>query len=259
MKLARRAAGLLVFLALVGASAVAADWPPISPEDLSMTDIKEQPGAAAVILLREETDDDMNSFHSVYQRIKILTDVGRKYSNVELPYNRRAFTIAAISGRTVHSDGSIVEFSGKPFDKTVIKGSGVRYNIKSFNLPDVQVGSVIDFSYSLRYADNRVVPPEWEVESELFQRKAYFKFIPFQNRGSMEIMLDHGQLANGVAWAPFLGSGAQPEIHRIPTSSFATVHDVSVWRRLSRRAPLARSGPRMFLTISRHEHKQFAS
>jgi hypothetical protein len=233
MRLVRHGAAFFLFLFALVMPSLAADWPAISPEDLSVQDVKEQPGAPAVVLLREETDDDMNNFHSVYERIKILTDAGREYANVELPYNRRAFTIAAISGRTVHPDGSTVEFKDKPFDKTVVKGNGLKYNVKSFTLPDVQVGSIIDFRYSLRYSDHRVLPPEWEVQNELFQRKAYFKFIPFQNHGSTEIMLDHDQVANGIAWAPFMGNGVQPEIHRVPTSSFATVHDVSFWIDLS--------------------------
>ncbi|HEX3103683.1 MAG TPA: DUF3857 and transglutaminase domain-containing protein [Terriglobales bacterium] len=194
-----------------------------------MTSIKEQPGAAAVCLQREEIDDDMNNVHSVYQRIKILTDAGREYANVELPYSHRGFTIAGISGRTVHADGSVVAFEGKPFDKTVEKSGGFRINVKSFTLPDVQVGSIIDYRYSLRYEDHMLLPPEWEVQTELFQRKAYFKFIPFQNHGSMYIQLAHGQISNGLAWSSFLSNGIQPQRHELPVTSFATVHDVGFW------------------------------
>jgi Domain of Unknown Function with PDB structure (DUF3857)/Transglutaminase-like superfamily len=208
---------------------LAVDWPPINPEDLSMTSIKEQPGAPAASLQREEIDDDMNNVHSVYQRIKILTDAGREYANVELPYSHRGFSIAGISGRTVHADGSVVPFEGKPFDKTVEKNGGIRINVKSFTLPDVQVGSIIDYRYSLRYEDHMLLPPEWEVQTELFQRKAYFKFIPFQNHGSMYIQLAHGQVANGLAWSSFLGNGIQPQRHQLPISTFATTHDVGFW------------------------------
>src|SRR6266496_689091 len=115
------------------------DWSPIDQKDLAMTSIKEQPGAPAVGLIREEIDDDMNNDRLVYERIKILTDAGREHANIEIPYGRRWITIAGISGRTVHADGSIVPFEGKPFDKTVTKGGGIRVNVKSFTLPDVQV------------------------------------------------------------------------------------------------------------------------
>ncbi len=231
---ARRYLPVLIVLLFTAAIGAADDWSPISPEDLSMTSLKEQPGAPAVILLREEVDDDMNSFHSVYQRIKILTDAGREYANVEIPYSRRHFTVANVTGRTVHADGSIIPFEGKPFDKTVVKSKSIRINVKSFTLPDVQVGSIIDYRYSIRYDDRSVSAPAWFVQSDLFQRKASFKFIPFQNHGSVQIVLDHGQISNGVAWAPFLGEGPQPQLHENPAMSLTTVHTVSYWVDLTR-------------------------
>lgn len=235
MKIARWIAFQFFFLSFifVSRSVMAVEWPPVSPEELSMTSLKEQPGASAVILDRQETDDDMNNAHELYERIKILTDAGRDYANVEIPYSRRGFSIGGISGRTIHADGTIIPFDGKPFDKTVIKGGGVRINVKSFTLPDVQVGSIIDFRYSLRYDDNRVLPPFWEVQNELFQRKAYFKFIPFQNHGNVDIILDHNQISTGIAWQPFIGNGTQPQLHNLPYSSSATVHTVSYWVDLS--------------------------
>ena len=193
-----------------------------------MTAIKEQPGARAVVLLREETDDNMNNSLTVYQRIKILTEAGREFANVELP-SERPFSINSISGRTVHADGSILRFEGKPFDKTVAKADGTGSTVKVFTLPGVEVGSIIDFRYSLRYVEHRIFAPEWQVQTDLFQRKAYFKFIPLQNRGFVNIKLDHGQFARGIAWAPFLGNGPQPEMHKLPANSFATVHDIQIW------------------------------
>jgi len=81
----RKVFQVIATLVLLGLPAWA-DWPPIPPEDLKMTDLPEQKGAPAVILLREEVADDLNNYHSVYERIKILTEVGRRYADVELPY-----------------------------------------------------------------------------------------------------------------------------------------------------------------------------
>ena len=210
----------------------ATDFPPITPEDLKMTSLSEQPGAPAVILLREEIDDDMHDVQSVHERIKILTEAGREYANVEIPYSRRSFTVGGISGQTTHADGSIVPFEGKPFDKTVLKGGDIKVNVKSFTLPDVQVGSIVEYKYDLRYDDNVVLAPEWEVQQALFQRHTYFKYIPFQNHGSMEIQLAHGQIANGVAWTPFLGVNKGPQIHRnqaAESSSMASQGQTTHW------------------------------
>jgi hypothetical protein len=170
----------------------------------------------------------MNNLISVYERLKILTDAGRQYATVELPYNR-VFSISLLNGRTVHADGSIVTFEGKPVDKTITKPDLTQVTVKAFTLPDVQVGSVIEFRYTLRYSDFRVFPPEWDVQTDLFQRATYFKFIPLQNRGFVNVTLDHDQMARGIAWAPFLGNGAKPEMHNLPANTFATVHDVLTW------------------------------
>lgn len=214
----------------------AADFPPIKPEELKMTSVPEQAGAPAVVLMREEVDDDMNNMQAVHERIKILTDAGREYANVEIPYSRRSFTVGGISGRTTHADGSVKPFEGKPFDKTVIKSGNIKVNVKSFTLPDVQVGSIIEYRYDLRYDDRTLFAPEWDIQRNLFQRHAYFKFIPFQNHGNMEVELAHGQVATGIAWAPFIGVNRSPQIHHnaaAEASSVASAGQVTQWIDLS--------------------------
>src|SRR5215475_7488578 len=77
-----------------------ADCPAIAPQELTMTDLAEQKGAPAVILLRQEVADDLNNFHSVYMRVKVLTEAGRHYADVEIPYSRRRFTVGGVGGCT---------------------------------------------------------------------------------------------------------------------------------------------------------------
>jgi hypothetical protein len=215
------------FLVLPPASAD--DWPPIDPADLAVKSVPQQPGAAAVILLRNEDDNDPLHYHSTYERIKILTEAGREYADVELHYNRKRFRIDSISGRTIHADGSIVEFQGKPFDKTVHKNRGVRYNVKAFTLPDVQVGSIIEYRYSLRYDDHRFYAPEWDVQRNLFQKQASFKFTPFQfDSASHFLQIGHEHIADRVSWTSYLPKDNPPKIVKTPRSEWIelTVSDV---------------------------------
>jgi len=200
-----------------------ADWPAISPEDLKMTDLPQQKGAPAVVLLREEVANDPQNYHSVYMRIKILTEGGRRYADVEIPYSRRQFKIDGVSGRTVHPDGSIVNFEGKVFDKMVLKekrgrGEQLRVHVKTFTLPDVQVGSILDFRYFLRYDDHIFYAPDWIIQTELFQKSASFKFIPY----SGDLIMAHNRVGNGAAWTSYLPTaGAKPQWHSLMTSSLA--------------------------------------
>ena len=57
-----------------------------TPEELSMTSQPQVPGAAAVYLYREETTDDNLHMFSIYVRLKVLTERGKEYANVELDY-----------------------------------------------------------------------------------------------------------------------------------------------------------------------------
>jgi Domain of Unknown Function with PDB structure (DUF3857)/Transglutaminase-like superfamily len=213
-----------VLFLVVASPAFAADWPPIAPEEMSMTSLTQQPGAPAVILIRQEFADDPNNFHSVYMRIKVLTEAGLRYADVELPYGRE-FSITEISGRTVHADGSVVPFEGKPFEKVAAKGGGVQWKVKVFTLPDVRVGSILDFRYSLRYADRVFYAPHWEVQNELFQKQANFKFVPYEGR----LRLAHDQVGAGIAWSSYLPGGVKPELHSQLMSRTAIKRQSANW------------------------------
>ncbi|HEY1461872.1 MAG TPA: DUF3857 and transglutaminase domain-containing protein [Terriglobales bacterium] len=188
----------------------AENWPPIAPEDLKMTSVAEQPGAPAVILLRQETDDDTKNQEAYYERIKILTQAGLRYADIELPYDRRSFTIIAISGRTIHADGTLIKFNGKALDKVIEKAHGIKQRVKVFSLPDVQVGSIVDIRYTLSYGDRTIIAPTWDVQSDLFQKKVTFKFYPY-----MEEWADKqtGRSGQGVAWTPYLPKEYRPQQH----------------------------------------------
>src|SRR5207249_5872481 len=116
-----------ILLVSLSPLAFAADWPAITPEEQALKDVAEQPGAPSIIMERQEIADDLNNFHSTFKRIKILTEEGRKYADVELPYNRHGFSIGDISGRTVHPDGTVIPFEGKPFDKAILSAKQQDY------------------------------------------------------------------------------------------------------------------------------------
>ncbi len=195
---------IFVLLVLVP-SALRADWPPITKDDLAFKSVPGLPDAPAVILFHEEIDDDTLHYHQTYYRIKILTEAGRKYADVQLPFNKRWSTIADIKGRTTHADGSVVNFEGKPFDKEIIKDQTYKIHVKSVTLPDVQVGSVIEYQYSFRYDDDVVSSPEWVVQEDLFQKKVHFKFTPTRH----QIVDESGTVSSGLAWSWNLPKNAE--------------------------------------------------
>ena len=181
------------------------DWAPIDPAELQMKDLPEQPGAPAFVLFHEEVDNDQQGSHSVYMRIKVLTEAGRKYADVQIQYYKEEFNISDIHGRTIHPDGSIVEFQGKPFDKVVVKSKNLKVRVKAFTLPDVQVGSILEYKYTLRTEGRTVWPPRWTVQSDLFQRKQHYKFVPYNGA----IQMAHGEVGMGLAYNSMLPKGSE--------------------------------------------------
>ena len=72
-------------------------WPPITPEELALEDNPDAPGSKALILLKKDFRDDVENVREVYYRIKILSEEGRKYADVEIPYseNQKVGIVAA--------------------------------------------------------------------------------------------------------------------------------------------------------------------
>ena len=161
-------------------SASADEWQPISPEELRMTSLPEAPGAPAVILYRQvDRDDGQNAFQTDYVRIKILTEEGKKYGNVEIPFFKGEGNIHGVRARSIRPDGTIASFDGKVYEQTIIKAKGVKYLAKTFTLPDVQVGSIIEYHYTTDLPEGLVFDSRWVLSNELFTRRAKFSLKPY--------------------------------------------------------------------------------
>lgn len=105
-----------------------------------MTSDPAAPDSPAVYLFREEIVNDKLHSHTTYARIKILTEKGKeKFSEIEIPYEKgeSGETISNVEGRTIEPDGTIVPFTGKPFNKEVVKSGDVTVMAKVFSLPDI--------------------------------------------------------------------------------------------------------------------------
>jgi hypothetical protein len=172
---------------------------PVSQEELKMTSEPLAPGAPAIILYREVYRDDYGRtghggavfitspgriatrYEENYFRIKILTEAGVRFGNVEIPLPRGVGTVDNINARTIKPDGSIVNFNGQIFEKTIVKAKGFQYVAKTFAMPDVQVGSIVEYYYTVNFNEERIYFSNWVLSQDLFTRKAKFSLKPFQN------------------------------------------------------------------------------
>ncbi|HLX82294.1 MAG TPA: DUF3857 domain-containing protein [Terriglobales bacterium] len=139
------------------------------------------PGAPAVVLFRQvDRDDNVHHAHEDnYVRIKILNDQGRKYANVEIPFWAKIQEVVDIRARTIRPDGSIAEFDGNVLEKELVKAKGVKYIAKVLTLPDAQVGSIIEYSYTVEWKEHLLFDSHWILNSDLFTKKARFSLRPY--------------------------------------------------------------------------------
>ena len=185
MSLRRVLARVALFSLIFGFSTLAGaiGFQPVSPDELKMTGDPLAPGAPAIILFRQVDRDDngRTSHEDNYFRIKILTEEGRKYADVEIPYFKESGNISALKGRTIRPDGSVANFEGKAFDRAIVKKKGMKYMAKTFTLPDVQAGGIIEYFYTIDLSDEYIYDSQWILSNELFTKNAQFSLKPYRN------------------------------------------------------------------------------
>jgi hypothetical protein len=213
-----------ISVAIFSAAAVVALLPALAlgqfqaptQDELKMTADPKAPGAAAVYLNVEEVADDGLHYQSFYARIKVLAEKGKELATVEIPYGGN-FKVSQIQGRTIHPDGTVIPLQGKPEDLLTAKLGDVKFGRKVFTLPDVTVGSILEYSYDLNYPDDHVSSPRWQIQRPYFVHKAHYAFTPFkaflsgsQNATSHFITDDRGDVLDHLIWWVNLPPGAPP-------------------------------------------------
>ena len=238
--------------ALPHSSSAVDDWLPISPEDLALKDNPANPGAHAMILYRKSAvsekyvNTDGESI-SEYFRTKIFTKEGVEYGNVEIPFRKETTDIHDIRARTIRPDGSIVNFEGKPFEKVIEKHSGEKILAKTFSLPEVQPGCIIEYKYTIQFKPHYLHDESWTISSELFMREGHFSIYPY--------ISDYQNFP--LYWRQF-GLASKTKAEKQPDGTYAlVVHGIpgiaAVRRRVARSSEISRIEQRSSRAQIRHE------
>ena len=188
-----RQQGIVLLLLLISALSVFAKnkdkespggWLPITPQDLSVKEVPNDPGADAIQLYMAYYKDDDAKFISVYKRIKILREgalqPGKSLVDVEISLEPGQ-SLKELAARTIHPDQKIFDFTGKPFEKIIIKTRGIKFLAQAFTLPDVTVGSIIEYRYVIALPPHVVSPiSAWPIQGDLFTVKENLRFRAYQ-------------------------------------------------------------------------------
>ena len=171
---------LFIIICIVPAFSAAADdeWLPVNPADLALKDNPASPGSNAMILYRQEHTDGSNAYSTEYYRIKIFTEAGKKWGDVEIPFLKGRDDIKNVRARTIRPDGSIVPFTGQIFEKEIVKAGGFKILAKTFTLPAVQPGCIIEYKYKIQHDTTFYWNISWSIQQDLFTRDANFSIHP---------------------------------------------------------------------------------
>ena len=138
-----------------GTGAVADEWKPIDPAHLALkASIVEKEADAEALFWEVKIDDNPEGdlIFNHYIRVKVFTDRGREsQSKIDLLFGKMygsEVKIKDIAARTIKPDGSIVELKKEDiFEQTIVKGSGLKFKAKSFAMPAVEPGCIIEYRW----------------------------------------------------------------------------------------------------------------
>ena len=197
------------------------DWLPVTQEDLQYKQVPGNPGAPAVRLYYRNAIDDNTTSEFIYERIKILNDKGVRYADVNIPVLTEFgifIRVNNLKARTIHPDGSIVEFTGQPYEKTIYKGRGNKLAVKAFTMPEVSVGSIIEYKYNINIQNSWYSPfiffssDEWQLQRDLHTVKENFSFRPYGG-GGLQSMAHPMYIFDGavISWVTPPGLKEKPK------------------------------------------------
>jgi hypothetical protein len=126
------------------------DWRPVTASELTSEAVVDKTADAEALFWDVHIEQsESKTVLSHYIRIKIFTDHGvETQGRVDLPYGGRN-SIKDIRARTIQADGSVIEL--KPdaiFERTIVKSKKLKVQARSFALPSVKPGVLIDYRWT---------------------------------------------------------------------------------------------------------------
>ncbi len=144
------------------------EWREVTQAERQMKTPKVEPDAGAEAIFWEvRVADDYvprAGFKTVlnhYLRIKIFTERGRESnSKVDIPFGKIPdlgidVAIKDIAARTVKADGTIIDVKPQEiFERDTVKGNGVKLKARSFAMPGIETGAIIEYRWKELRADS---------------------------------------------------------------------------------------------------------
>src|ERR1700752_694734 len=193
---------LCIFTSFAASIQAADEWKPIDPAHLALKSSTVEKEADAEGLFWEVKIDDNPEGDLIfdhYLRVKVFTERGREsQSKIDLVFGKLyggEIKIKDIAARTIKPDGSIVQLKKKDiYERTIVKGSGLKYKAKSFAMPAVEPGCIIEYRWrEVRVnSDANNVRLQFQREIPVQRVQYWIKPMSYENFGFNAITI-HGR------------------------------------------------------------------
>ena len=177
----------VIFLTLICLSTAVAqdkDWRPVTADDLAAKSATVEPDADAEAIFWEvriddSSIDDLSMKH--YVRVKIFTERGReKYSKFDIPFTK-GLKIKDLAARVIKTDGSIVEIKKDDiFEREIIKANGIKIKAKSFAIPNIEPGVIVEYRYKEVFSDAGAAGRRIEFQRDIPVRNLAYYYKPYE-------------------------------------------------------------------------------
>ena len=230
----------LLAIAPLSAVPVGDDWKPVDPGELALkTPVVQKDADAEAIFWEVKIDDnpDGDLIFNHYIRVKVFTDRGREsQSKIDLPFGnlngRHEVKIQDIAARTIKPDGSIVELNKKDiFERTIVKASGLKVKAKSFAMPAVEPGCIIEYRWKEVRVKTDAHYLRLQFQRDIPVQRVEYLVKPFPYEGlSFNSWIMHGKSTpwtkakNGFYSTVMTDVPAMPEEARMPPED-----QVKIW------------------------------
>jgi hypothetical protein len=133
------------------------DWRPVTPAELAARPQVEPDADAEAIFWEVRVDDSSPEELALrhYVRVKIFTERGKdQFKSHDLVFTKGT-KIREVEARVTKPDGSAVLLKKEDvLEREIVKASGVKVKAKSFAVPGLEIGSIVEYRFKEVY-DNR--------------------------------------------------------------------------------------------------------
>lgn len=158
-------------------------WQDVTPEDLARTESSVDPQAGAEYLFIEMEIDESNielARYYQYNRIKVYNEQGvRALQRIDMEGQWNS-TFERISARIIRPDGTIEDLPSQSFyDRERSRRDRVSRRAKSFSVPDLTPGTIIEYQFSQTQRFISIGSLPWVFNRDHPVKEVRFRIKPF--------------------------------------------------------------------------------